>query len=67
MRRLLVVSTDNTKITQALNRIADRADTGLDDFGKEAARRTLVSIEWDDLDDHSTTHQPRFTHHPRRP
>ncbi len=59
--------TDNNKITQALNRIADKAGTHLDDFGKEAARRTLDSTEWDDPADQPTAHRQRFTHHPRRP
>jgi len=45
-------------ITEALNRVADGLDTRLDEFGKEAARRTLASIEWDQSDGCLASHLP---------
>jgi hypothetical protein len=37
---------DEDEITESWNRIADQVDTRLDEFGREAARRTLKSVQW---------------------
>ena len=34
------------EVTEAMNRVADAADTGTDQFGRAAARRTLAKTEW---------------------
>ncbi len=37
---------DQSWITEAANRVADREDTSLDPFMREAARRTMLRNEW---------------------
>lgn len=41
-----VVQHDDDKITAAMNRVLEEVGTGVDDFSRKAARRTLRHVEW---------------------
>lgn len=46
LARFMAAQESDEDLTAKLNRVCQEVDTGLDDFGKAAARRALARSDW---------------------